>query len=269
MPSISEEAQDVIRGVHVTLVDLIGALLPGLVWFVLLATVVLQVTVDGGTTPLKTVKEILDDGNKYGGAFYGAVTLVAILLGWVIKARGLDLADKVCAFYLWLKNKALQRMGDTPEIASFCFPYDATIRHDQAGLFEAVTEFATAHLSMKVSERRLFETCKLVLRRSDSLCSEELQRAEAQVALLGSLFLASLFSFVSAVVAHALSKQTPLWDWIATSAPAVAFLGYSFHTDRRKEVDRTYLMALVIAECEREKELERVRESAAGTALLH
>ena len=291
MASIPKEAQDVVRGVNVTIVDLIGALLPGLVWFVLLATVVSLVRAPSGASPLQTVEDVLQGGTKHGGAFYAGVGLAAILLGWVIKAVGLNLAERLCVCFIWLPHRWLRlwravRPGRREESAEhtrkpaeppsysftdLLFPYDRIVNDEHSEAFKVATEFATAHLgvqSTKAPGSQPFDACKLLLRQSEPLCREEVERAEAQVVLLGSLFLAAIFSLATAVVAGILGLTSP-WGWIAGSTAAVVLLGYSFRKDRRAEVNRTYLMALVIAERGREKEQERAQAAAAGGAGRH
>jgi hypothetical protein len=285
MPTIPEEVQDVVRGVNVTIVDLIGALLPGLVWFILFATIVLLATQPelGPTiSPFQTSKDILQYGSKHGRASYAAVVLVAILLGWVIKAAGLDWADGICAWCIWLlrqpslwrarKRQRFAPAGAEPSahpIADLLFPYNRIVENKHGEVMVRVKELAAYHLGQgweKAPGRQPFDSCKLVLQQLNPLCRDTAERAEAQVSLLGSLFLASLFSLASAVFAYLLKRSG--WEWIGASAAAAAFLGYSFRKDRLAEVEKIYIMALLVQHGV-EKEPKGARASAAGPSSLH
>jgi len=317
MPSIPE-VPDVVRGINVSIVDLIGALLPGLVWFVLLATVVSLARqpsraipeqpsaatslapataqpprpADATTkqpaeaiTPLQAITDILQYGRDKGNAFYIAVVLIGILLGWVIKASGLDFADGICACSVWLlwrwrkhppdehaANATKDTTSSAYRIAHFRFPYNRIVEDEHPDALARAKDFATDHMSQsweRAPRKQPFECCKLVMGQLDPICRDTAERAEAQVSLLGSLFLAALFSFLLALVPLALrllAVRLPWsWGWTAASAAAAAFLGYSFHRDRRAEVDRIYLMALLV-QPEGEKDLKPLIASAAAAA---
>lgn len=74
MSVIPGEVQDAVRGIHVTVVDLFGALLPGLVWFVLISTFVSVMGSPGGS-PLATIEKTMSAGKSDRGAVYGAIAL--------------------------------------------------------------------------------------------------------------------------------------------------------------------------------------------------
>lgn len=300
------EVQDVVRGVNVSIVDLIGALLPGLVWFILLATVVtmaknasppaaaLPITAESpravttptppaeATTPLQAITAILQYGQSNGNAFYAAVVLVAILLGWVIKASGLDLADKICALSICLFWRPREHPPDAPasndktpttpvsRMEILRFPYNQIVEIEHPDALAKAKEFATDHLGQswhKAPRKQPFESCKLVMGQLDPVCRDTAERAEAQVSLLGSLFLAALFSLALALAPLAF-KLPWSWQWTAASALAAGFLGFSFHQDRRAEVDRTYLMALLVRRgIERDSTQLNARAAAAAQRL--
>lgn len=114
-------------------------------------------------------------------------------------------------------------------------------------------EFADVHSGracMGVPGAQPFEACKLVLQ-SEELYGGEAERAEAQVAALGSLFLASVFSLISALFSAHSTLFSPhfigstSWQWIVSSLVIAIVLGISFHIDRRGEVNRIYRMTLL------------------------
>ena len=278
MPEIPKEVQDVVRGVNVTIVDLIGALLPGLVWFVLLATAVSLATTPGSISPISSINGLLERGSDDGLAFYSGVVLVSILLGWVIKVSVIDAADRLCASSIWLAHRLWHHWLDVRSkqrhelkvrickhtdldhcrVSDVRFPYNTIVRKEYGEVFQAVTELATDRLggpAMRAPGQQPFDGCKLALRRLDPGCRDDADRVEAQVALLGSLFIASLFSLVLAIAVRFFGQPWS-WRWIAPSVIAAAFLGYTFRKDRRAEVTKIYLMALFVAERESEKELE-------------
>ena len=302
MPSIPE-VQDVVRGINVSIVDLIGALLPGLVWFILLASVV-SLARDPGqpisrqpagatspanpasqsprrvqATPLQAITDVLQFGHNNGNVIYVAVVLVGILLGWVIKASGLDLADRICASPAWLLWRWLKRGRDenapnatkdaksSPyRVADFRFPYNRIVENEHPDALARAKEFATDSMGQlweKAPRRQPFESCKLVLGQLDPICRDTAERAEAQVALLGSLFLAALFSFVLSLFPLLPLGRPWSWGWTLASGATAAFLGYSFHQDRRAEVDRIYLMALLVQH-DRGKDLKHLAAAAAA-----
>jgi len=279
MASISEETPSVIREFHITIVDFVGALMPGIVWFVLLATA-LSLAKAGGN-PLDTAKGVvnarwIDHGTKTEGefyvavgAFYIAVGLASVLLGWVIKATGILWADRLCAGVLWIWDCVRHWKNPRKHWADYQiyrFPYSELIKIENGDALRAAQAFANDHVPATCTKAPLdqpFLSCKLVLRHSDALFSQEAERAEAQVSLLGSLFLASVFSFVLAIYAL---WPTGAWDWrwIVGSTLAAVYFGYSFHTDRRAEVNRTYLMTLLLEKRQEDKQQLKQAAAAAG-----
>ena len=238
MAEIPKSPSEVVRQLHVTMVDAVGALLPGLVWFVLLATLVNW----PDSTPLQAAIWLLAVGKESGNAFYAAAGLLSVLLGWVIKSAGLDWADDVCAApaWLWERKRGLR-------IRDFRFPYTRLVEAGHRKTMEEMKRLVLSHLGLPsdaVPGKQPFEVCKLVVREADADFADAAERAEAQVALLGSLFLASVFSVVCALVASIWQVHS---GWIGASAVAAIFLGYSFHKDRRAEVERTYYMALMVS----------------------
>lgn len=101
VPAISKESSGFARGLHFTLVDIVGALFPGLVWFILLITLAHK-----DRSPFESATWLLSVGDDKW-ALYITVGFSSILLGWVVKVTGLDLADWLCAFVircgLWLR----------------------------------------------------------------------------------------------------------------------------------------------------------------------
>ena len=240
MAEIPKSPSEVVRQLHLTIVDIVGALLPGLVWFVLLATLLNW----PAGTPVQAALWLLAFGKEAGNAFYAAVGLLSVLLGWVIKSAGLDWAEFICAFPAWWFSAERGAL----KWRDFRFPYTRVVEARHGRTMEEMIDLATRHLGISshcAPGKQPFEVCKVVVRQSDAGFAEAAERAEAQVALLGSLFLASVFSFLCAVSA---SIPRPHWWWVGASLAAAFFFGYSFHKDRRAEVDRTYYMALMVAE---------------------
>jgi hypothetical protein len=267
-----KESSDFARVFHVTLVDIEGALFPGLVWLVLLVTLAL-----GVQSPIQGVGWLLCTGHA-DLAFCIAVGLGSLLLGWTVKASGFPLADVLCSIVVWCRLRLVRvwegltglrqapgrarvdsepdgahEKAKLPKLRALLFPYNWQLGLEHPEAFRAVSQFANALLRQDCADLpgyQPFETCKLALRTDDS-CREEVVRLEATVSALASLFLASVFSLGCALYERRFRGDPDGWTWAGWSLGLALLLGYSHHSGRLWEVKRIYGMALLVASRER------------------
>lgn len=226
------------RGVSLSLIDFMGALLPGLVWFLLIAaTIELQQKWSAGLDlgPWHTASRLLT-GDPSSVLTSGiTIVLVGLLLGYVIKPNVMSLVELTTRFEAWFSKPR----------SDFRFPYRST--HSERGYFTDILshlEDAYPEDWEELSGHQPFTICKRIVKSVNPVLWQECEYREAELRFIGSLFLAALFSFIIAGIA--------LWSgapgrvsWLFCSLTMVVLLAYVFRRRREREVGYTYLLFLV------------------------
>ena len=222
------------RPIALTIVDFMGAFLPGCVWLLAISAydwnfvhrlgrpsifAALQHFLSGGTTAL------------VGTPYYFALAAFAAILGFAVKHIVMLAAEWCSRPETWYKSGKGDRFPYTNEYR--LKPYFETI----CSLITSRTGVASKDLPVTYQP---FSACKRILREMRSELADELEHAEAESRMLGSLFLAVL-AFLLPVL---LSTQ---WDRVMLWAVATVGLGYSFRKARRREINYCYLNFLIAA----------------------
>ena len=219
---------------RVTVVDILGALLPGIVWLVVLATL-LQLVTDPKviTTPMSAAMALVDAGSSKGVGFIGLLFLCALAVGYGTKPLTNAPAEVLAA---WTGSR---------------FPY----ANDHSGR-PHLNELEKLALRMTGVEKledvkplhvQPFSTCKRYLRVHCPALWEEAEHAEAETRMLGSLFLASAASALLVLVSALLAASWPpeATRAITLSALLVLVFGLAFRRRRKREVSLVYLNTLI------------------------
>ncbi len=147
------------------------------------------------------------------------------------------------------------------------FPYGYKFHNKP--YFKAIRDFVLSKTGhnwgdiFSPSSYQPFETCKRLIKLYTPVLSEEAERREAQIRMLASLLLASVFNFLLALTALLSSmdiiffknyfpaylekpSSEVLFPWLITSIFILYILGVTFRMRRYREVEDVYLCTLII-----------------------
>jgi hypothetical protein len=172
------------------------------------------------------------------------LALGALLAGYVVKPFATRASEVCCSL------DAFWKPGPRKDHR---FPYDAEFRHKV--YFKQVAASITKQLNCPLQAlpaRGALSAAQRLLRLLSPSLWEECERREAEVRMIGSLFLSGLFS-VGIAIYHLFWTRTvtAVW-WLTTSIIVILVLGIAMRILRRAEVNYVYLN-LLIAQATQEK----------------
>jgi hypothetical protein len=236
MADFEKAARPDFRPVNISIIDVIGVFLPGLVWTVLLTTVGILVSqpTNRGLSPVGIALTLIKDQPT---SSYVALALLALLAGFIVKPSATRLSEIFCSL------DAFWKPGPRKDHR---FPYDAEFRSQP--YFKKVEESITSQLGFSpdlLPGHGAASAAKRLLRLMSPLLWEECEHREAEVRMIGSLFLAALFSSCAASIQLIRAASAISFRWFVASLLAAIVLGYSMRTIRRAEVKYVYLNFLI------------------------
>jgi len=260
--------------IRLTIIDFLGVFLPGMVWTILFFTLREMVSPQWNikpTDPLKVAffiatlpKEL--SGHEYGAPFYVGLALLSILIGYFNMALSTYPAEWISIrvssfirnikasfinlFKCFWKIKKNQETQETQEIKDN-FPYQKYYEETKKFLYSSIKKIVNAELQIqeesdnvkieKLASYEPFEICKRLLKIRQPVLWEEAQYREAQVRMLASLLLASLFNLILSTLAI---KEEP--SWMFTSLVITIIIGQTFRNRRFREVEDVYISTLLL-----------------------
>ena len=228
------------RPIAISVVDFLGSFLPGCAWLLVFYEYDLMfrhhfAARNSFFAPLLLIlsgSELLNDRLAIGTAYYLVLVLLAALLGFGIKPIVMRTAEWWSRPETWLPGGREGR-----------FPYTAAYKKDKSEVFKSITEAVQLRTGFPFDRLpgsyEPFSACKRILRQLSSVLWEELEHAEAEARMLGSLFLAALASIVPVMA-------SVYWPWILTWGLGTLGLGYGFRKARKREADYCYLNFLIV-----------------------
>lgn len=253
-----------LKTLSLTLVDVLGVLVPGFVWLSLLSMLV-HIVLTGNadlTAEYSIARRIFTNSST---VFQSAVLIMllgtALIIGYMAKAFAMGIAGQIESFFLgaWSILTKPSVFGTTRKQffsqildSKWQFPY--SFIHEGQAYFVALTAIVVAHsaLDKGVLPGKVFGYCKRLTKVMAPELWAEGQQLEAEVRMMGSLFLAGVLGVVIALLSFAISRDPKLWRVaLLTSFLTIAF-GVAFSRLRKQQVVFTYLNA-VIAWSENEK----------------
>jgi hypothetical protein len=234
--------------VRVTLIDFMGVFLPGTVWTLLLVLFGKILSAPAPLDPIGATKHLFASlAPQMGAGFYVLGLLATLITGYVAKAFAIWPLERLTRMFdlLWarLKQKG-KKAGPKYSFADYRFPYDA--RHKHARHYQAIEEIVVSRLGIEresISSGHIFSTCKRLLKLHAPPLWEEAEHREAEVRMLASLFLASLFGLALPILEGILQKDLNL-TWVFWAAAAALLLCLAFRTRRTREVLSLYFSVL-------------------------
>lgn len=246
------------RPIQITLIDFLGVLLPGVVWLLVVSALIEFIEIKF-TTPIGAWQQLLHIPT--GGTSWFTIIIIiflALIIGYSLKPISMGIAGLLSKIILFKMS---------PRIYSF-LSCDATFPYNNSFLEEKYYKninIIMNHLLKLNSPEELpgckpFSEAKRYLRLISPTLWEESEQIEAEVRMIGGLFLAF---FCSTFLSIAVMIKIYFWGpnyyletslWIFISLLATLVLGNSFNVVRRREVEYTY-MNLILAEGHRKEEI--------------
>jgi hypothetical protein len=234
-----------ISPLRISIVDFTAVFMPGTVWLTLIVTAFqliynsprgYDVSPFSAATDLIGVSQDLGSVTNHGLPFYVALAVLAVLAGAATN-RLVEFAEYVAYPEHWRPNSAGSR-----------FPFH--LEHSNAPYFCRITDYIDSALSVSWTDlpgHKPFSTCRRLLKALNPNLWEECERVEAEVRMLGSLFLAGVVSLVLGIVKGVFSLG--LWRtatvWCIGSSIAVVLLCAVFRIARKREVKYVYLLTII------------------------
>jgi hypothetical protein len=263
------------KPLSLTIVELLGAALPGLVWLFLAATLVALLSVRTGIEmpPLWVLRRSLllfraTDKEKVTTLVW-IISIASLLVGWSVKPIVMRTADRICARFDRREGETFKD-ARAPYVKRFDGGFlDFLFKHvyGRLGLPEELRgseqgetsdKEAPANAEKSLPTGTIFPICRRLIRATNPTLWAELEHREAEVRMIGSLFLGALFSAACSVLwlAILLSFQrslASLWTWAFATIWLVAsilvayVLGAGFRYLRFREVQYVYINYLIAA----------------------
>lgn len=250
------------RPLRVTIVDMLGSFIPGVIWIILFLAAFPWLSGQQPRTtmsPFRTLTAIISIGSdttvtnqsvtvKTGGGWesipkggaipaYILIALGALLIGFTLKGMVNRIAELIArpdAIWHWWQNRK-----NKAKYRDFIFPYNNHLSKQR--YFQVLTVRLRDTIGLEYTTLpalQPFSGCKRVLQQLASGLWEELEHAEAESRLSASLLIASVVSTMLGFIAWRAS-------WYLTSLIATLIFVYSFRSRRKREVDYCYLNFLI------------------------
>jgi hypothetical protein len=238
------------RPVQITILDFMAILIPGSVWLTLFV-ITSQIVTNGHSriisSPLASLLELNSEISWL--PIILSFILVALLIGYSLKPVAMRSAETISAIFFKIHKKYRKI-----PIAKLRFPFKEIYRGtDCYGETCALIQEGLRCSPEELPGSQPFSAAKRYLRLTAPSLWEESERMEAEVRMAGTLFLASLYSFVLSGIVLFLSWLGKLqeahwwnmWLWFMLSVLAVFILAEGFNRLRVREVGYTYVNALI------------------------
>lgn len=235
-----------LRTLSLTIVDIFGTFVPGMVWFVL-GIVFYQLFFQESGSSLSITNAYLDffKGMNIDESTKLAVfILLSIVVGFIIRPFSMPLADFLAALF---SRKSIQRIK-SKSFRDYMFPYAGLYR--ETPYYKKVTNIVQKYSgvsSIDLPGPQPFAFCKRFLRVISPELWEENERTEAEIRMLGALFLAAIASTLLSFLFLMIKGLAfiPFLKWTIVSVSLSIWLGIGFRRRRKKEVQYAYLNTIV------------------------
>ncbi|HEU0015888.1 MAG TPA: hypothetical protein VFQ45_19575 [Longimicrobium sp.] len=186
------------------------------------------------------------------GSWFSSISLlmVALIIGYATKPIAMSVTEAITTFIPAIRTPRKQ-------LEDLRFPFAARFEKTETYIaVQKLVEEVTECSSDRLYGTQPFSAAKRYLRLVAPALWEDSERREAEVRLIGTMFLASVYSTILSSVAIV----QKLWEqesfatgaaWLILSVCAAVLLAWSFNTARVREVGYTYMNALIARGCQR------------------
>ncbi|MDZ7292715.1 MAG: hypothetical protein ONB42_22530 [candidate division KSB1 bacterium] len=269
--------------VRLTIVDFMGVFLPGIVWLILFLSMAELLHPSGwvqdanprdiayALVGLHSEKITLPALNAFS---YVGLAFVALLAGYFMKAIPSRIADLVSfgiGIVLFFPKTIMgfsKRSAIPPpfQLKDYLFPYPAI--HKRQQYFKTLESFIESKVHLPYTDLRgyqPFSICKRLLKIYVPELWEEIQHREAQVRMLDSLLLASLFSFMLSVAKLGIdwysgtlpSHLATNLIWLTISMVTTIIMAATYRVRRHREVEDVYHYTLIASRLTKERNRQK------------
>jgi len=237
-----------IRPIQLSIIDFLGVVVPGVVWLIMIATALrMWIGRSEVVTPITTwlyLSDMLETSNTV--ALVSGLLLASVVIGYAVKPKAMRIGAMLALPLFRMHN----RFAAIP-MRDLRYPYRRV--HEAMQFYSPLV----AHLSelmgcdvLQLPGNQPFTTAKRLLRQIAPRLWEECEHVEAEVRLIGALFVAAVFSCLLALLATVQELLSPAAisgpiPWLIVSVAAAVVLGDGFNHMRLREVEYAYLHALL------------------------
>lgn len=253
--SCCQSTMETIRPIPVTILDILAVLLPGCTWLLLVVTTFGMFRGDEAAATASPVQawyelaEFIRNENSWFAPI--SLIVVALVIGYAMKPIAMTVTE-------WITTVLLKAGHMNAKMSELKFPFDGLFKNKKPySEVRLLIEESTCCPADEIYGKQPFSGAKRYLRLVAPALWEESERMEAEVRMVGSMFLTALYSIVLSTIAfvryHFRDAETagssPAGEWLLLSLVAATLLALSFNTSRVREVGFTYMNALIARGC--------------------
>jgi hypothetical protein len=258
-----------LKTAYLTIVDVFGALVPGLVWVTLLLLLIHFLLLGDMNLDYEysIARKIFSSSSTVlQSSVLIAYIAVSLTVGYIVKAFAMEVAGSIESFFASLSVSLRYYLGKEYKFApnlenlktfnkfryirnGLRFPY--LLLHEGEEYFKNLEGIIRNHSGLspdQIPQTRVFSYCKRLIRITSPELWEESLQLEAEVRMMGSLFLASFLAFFISIIA-AITEQDHsgiYFRLIIITLFMIIIFGLAFSRRRREEVRYTYLNTILL-----------------------
>lgn len=241
---------------RITILDFLAVFLPGTVWLILMITL-FKLIQTIAYTPIDVWNYIIFSKFITSWITIFPLIILSLLIGYILQSVIISEYLEYISMPLFVLDKDKRNLWHCLKWKGLKFPFNRLFEREY--YYYKVKKILKSKIEIYVDNLNLpgkqpFSTAKRYLRLISPSLYEESERLEAEVRMIGSLFLASIFSFIESIlnlgIYYKINFEINFLSvgWMILSLFLIVFLGKGFNDIRMREVKYTYLN-LLITEC--------------------
>jgi hypothetical protein len=241
--------KDYIRPLSLSIVDFLGIIIPGIIFFseiIILQEIIFLKYIPQDSNPLKLVIGFINHTSDNVIVSWLVFIFFGLLIGYLFKPFVMSFAERLSVLFSLeaIRNKKNKKRS------YYSFPFTEKLK-EETKYFATIEDIIknTAKMGYEdLPKANPYSYCKRYLKLLSPNLWEECEHLEAEVRMIGSSFLASIFSaFLSVVTLMVYKMNNPIvLYWFFISVIFTIIMGVGLRKRRNKEVEYTYLLMIVL-----------------------
>lgn len=241
--------KDYIKPLSLSIIDFLGIIIPGIIFFseiIILQEIVFLKDIAKDSNPVKLVIGFINNTSDNIIVSWLVFIFLGLLIGYFFKPTIMSYAEPISLLF----SLEIFRNKKTKGKSYYRFPFTEKFEKETK-YFSTIKDIIknTAMMNYKdLPNSNPYSYCKRYLKLLSPHLWGECEHLEAEARMLGALFLASIFSVFISVVSFVLNKFDLLivLNWFFISLIFTIIGGVGFGKRRKKEVEYTYLLMIVL-----------------------
>lgn len=236
--------QPYFSSIRLSIVDLLGISLPGMVWAILILSLFnCQLSESDSLIDICQKAIGLNAGSTFPIQFYIGLIIVGFVLGYILRVVTLGPIEFFITLSVFITKKIKLNKTERKKLVfnDWMFPYYAI--HSSQSYFVKNCEIVEKVTGLKWEQLpgpQPFIACKQLLKVHVPTLWEESEKIEAVVRMLGSLILAFVFAVIVQILFWGFELKSLIMFFTF-----LLILSYSFRHTRKKEVYYLYLFIVM------------------------